>query len=758
MSSVAPLLPPAALLLAAIASRMGRRAAPWLALGPAALFGLLLLSEPVASGAVPWVPSLGVEVAWRLDGLSRLLALLITGIGAFVVLYAARYMRDDPKLHRFLATLMLFMAAMLGAVLADDLILLFVFWELTSLASFLLIGFKAEKSEARKAAQQGLLVTVGGGLALLAAILLLGAAAGTFRISALTERPEALLGHAFLPWIVVLLAIGCFAKSAQWPLHFWLPNAMAAPTPVSAYLHSATMVKLGVYLLARLNPLFQSEPLWQGLLTGAGAMTMVTGALLALRERDLKRKLAWSTIVALGTLVTLIGLADPLAATAAVAFLLVHALYKACLFLVSGIVDHAAGTRDALVLRGLGRRMPLTALAAGLAALSMAGAPGFVGYLAKDLVFTAQLGVPGLLPAVALAANAAMVVVAGVVAARPFLGQLREDCTAVGEAPAAMLAGPIVLAMLGLLFGLAPWLVAGSVIEPAAAAILGRPTGAVLGDKVGGESVLYLSVGVLGLGLVAYLGWTRLQPTLARQAWLDAWGPDAIYGRALRGLSRIAAWQTGRIQHGSLRGYLGFSLAVMFGGALVALATGGGLAMPGWTVVPGWHHLALVLLVATGVVAACLAGDLLTQVMAAAIVGFGAGILFLALGAPDLAFTQFTVEAISIVLLVAVLARLPFRKPDARRREGRARDAALALGVGAAGALVLLAVLAVPFSPHIPEWMGQAAVPEAKGRNVVNVVIVDFRALDTLGEIAVLAVAALAAAVLFHRVRGRTTP
>jgi len=761
-AAAAPLLPFVGLALIPAALWLGRRPAlaPLLALGPLAMFAALLLGPPAASGAVPWVPSLGVEFAWRLDGLSRLMALLITGVGAGVFLYAARYLRDDPKLHRFLATLTLFMAAMLGAVLADDLVVLFVFWELTSLASFLLIGFKAEKAEARKAAQQGLLVTVGGGIALLAAILLLGAAAGTFRISAILERPEAVLGHAFLPWIVVLLAAGCFAKSAQWPLHFWLPNAMAAPTPVSAYLHSATMVKLGVYLLARLNPVFQNEELWQGLLTGAGAMTMVTGALLALRERDLKRKLAWSTVVALGTLVTLIGLADPLAATAAMAFLLVHALYKACLFLVAGAVDFAAGTRDAMVLRGLGRKMPLTALAAGLAALSMAGAPGFIGYAAKDLVFTAQLGVPGLLPAVALAANAAMVVVAGVVAARPFLGALRVDCRAMGETPPAMLAAPLVLALLGLLLGLAPGLVASSLIEPAAAAVLGRPTGAALGEKAGGgEAVFYLSAGVLGLGLVAYLGWSRIQPTLARQGWLDAWGPDAQYGRALRGLARVAAWQTARLQHGSLRGYLGFTLAVVFGGALIALLAGGGAAWPTHTVAPGWHHLGLAALVAAGALATCALRDLLGQVMGAAVVGFGAALLFLALGAPDLAFTQFTVEAISIVLLVAVLARLPFRAPDARRRGDRARDAGLALGVGAAGAAVLLAVLSVPFSPHIPEWMAQASVPEAKGRNVVNVVIVDFRALDTLGEIAVLAVAALAAGVLLRRARqGSSAP
>jgi len=737
---------------------LGLHAAPRLgaavAVLPAMLFTAALLVPDGSVYQLPWLPSLGVELAFRLDGLSRLFALLITGIGAGVFLYAASYLRDDARRPRFLAILTLFMAAMLGAVLADDLLLLFVFWELTSLASFLLIGFDAQRAEARRAAQQGLIVTVAGGLFMLAGILLLGAVAGSFRLSTILGGAGALAGHPATSVIIVLIAIGCFAKSAQFPLHFWLPNAMAAPTPVSAYLHSATMVKLGVYLLARLNPAFQELALWQGLLTGAGAATMLAGALLALRERDLKRKLAWSTVVALGTLVTLIGIKDPLAATAAVVFLLVHALYKAALFLIAGIVDKKAGTRDAMALRGLGRCMPLTTLAALLAGLSMAGAPGFIGAFAKDLLFTAQLGVPGLLPAVALLVNAAMVVVAGVVAARPFMGRPMETHLDVKDPPLAMLAAPLVLGMLGLLFGVAPHLVSAAIIEPAAGAILGRPTGLALGQKQGDDLVFQLSLGALVLGLLMFLGWRRLQPTLAGQAWLDSHGPNAAYAHLMRGISAVSVAATRRLQPGSLRGYLAATLAMVFAGAGALLVLRGGLAWPQPGAPAGLAQITLGALVVVGALAACRLRALFGQVMAAGLVGFGLGILFLTLGAVDLAFTQFTVEILAIVLLVAILARLPFHALDARRAGERRRDALLAAGIGCIGMAVLFAVLSVPFDPAIQQWMGAAAVPDAKGRNVVNVVIVDFRALDTLGEIAVLLIAALSALVLVRRIRG----
>jgi multicomponent Na+:H+ antiporter subunit A len=384
----------------------------------------------------------------------------------------------------------------------------------------------------------------------------------------------------------------------------------------------------------------------------------------------------------------------------------------------------------------------------------MAGAPGFIGAFAKDLLFTVQLGVPGLLPGIALVVNAAMVVVAGVVAARPFLGKPMEADTKAKEPPLAMLAPPMVLAVLGLLFGLQPASISAALIEPAAGAILGRPTGISLGEKQGDDLVVLLSFAALGVGVVMYLGWTRLQPRLAGLEWLDRYGPDSGYGRVMAEVSRIAGAVTRRVQSGSLRRYVALSVAMVFGGAGVVLVASGGLAWPRDVAGVRIEQVALVVLIIAGIAAAALMRALFAQVMGAALVGFGIGLLFLTLGAPDLAFTQFTVEVIAVVLLVAILARLPFRALDARRGEERRQDAWLAAIVGVVGMAILLAVLSVPFDTRIPEWMGQAAVPDAKGRNVVNVVIVDFRALDTLGEIAVLLVAALAAAALLAKRKG----
>jgi len=726
--------------------------APAFAAVPLALFVAVLL-VPRGVSEIAWIPTLGISLAWNADGLSVLFAMLITGIGTLIFLYASAYMKGDPMLHRFLAVLALFMAAMLGSVLADDLVLLFLFWEMTSLASFLLIGYKSEDEKARKSAVQGLLVTVGGGLALLAGVLLLGAVAGSYRISEIVARADVVTADPLAGVILVLIAVGAFSKSAQWPLHMWLPNAMAAPTPVSAYLHSATMVKLGVYLLARLNPVFAGMSLWQDLLMVVGAATMLTGALLALRETDLKRVLAWSTVASLGTLVMLIGLPDPMGAKAMVAFLLGHALYKAAMFLVAGIIDHETRTRDATALGGLARKMPLTAAAAVLAALSMAGIPPLFGFIAKEVLYEATLTLPGLLTLVAVASSVAMFVVAALVSARPFLGRLRETPAKPHDPPAAMLAGPLLLAAIGALFGLAPGLATG-IVEPAVSAVRGEATSVSLYLWHGVNTALILSIVTVALGLGLYLSWRRVQPGLEAVRTLDTAGPDAIYARAMAGLTRLAGWQTRAIQGGSLRRYVAVTLGLTYGGAGVVLLVSGGLAFPAEVTRPGLEHVGLMLLAGFGAVAAARIGSVLGQVMAAGVLGFAIGLLFLSLGATDLAFTQFTVEVVALLLLLAVLARVPFRGIEHRAPAERRGDALVAVTVGAAGFLLLLAVQALPFDSTIPDWMAQASLPEAKGRNVVNVILVDFRALDTLGEITVLGIAALSAWVLFRRMKG----
>ncbi|MGE0796698.1 MAG: hydrogen gas-evolving membrane-bound hydrogenase subunit E [Lautropia sp.] len=733
-------------------ARLGRGHA--VACLPAALFaGFATLLPAIESGqaavtTIDWIPSLGIALAFRADGLSLLFALLITGIGTAVFLFAATYLARHPDRPRFFGYLTLFMGAMLGAVLADDLIALLVFWELTSLASFLLIGFEPEDKTARRAAQQGLLITVGGGLALLAGAIVLGEAAGSYRISVILAQGSSLASHPAAGIAIALIAIGAFAKSAQAPLHVWLANAMVAPTPVSAYLHSATMVKLGVYLMARLNPTLGDTAIWTTLLQIGGLATMLTGSVLALRETDLKRMLAYSTVVSLGTLMVLIALPYAIASFALIAFLIVHALYKACLFLVAGIIDHEAGTRDTTTLSGLRHRMPLTAAVALLGGLSMAGLPPFIGFVGKELVYQASLdsAAPSLPVLIALIANAVMVAVAGVLTLRVFFGPPASTPQTPHDPPWPMLAGPAALALLGLVFGIAPWL-ANDLVLAAARSVAPGDVPYALALWHGFTPILALSGATLLLGCVLYRYWTPLHRLLAGQTAIGRLGPDAQYDRLIDGLQRVARWQTRRIQSGSLRRYVAATLAIF------VLAIGGTLCWQGGLAWPAPRSIeltiAIPILLTIAAIAVVRARDFVAGVLAAGMVGFGMALVFLFHGAPDLAFTQFSVEAVAIVILLAIVGRMPFRDRTRRTTGERRTDAVIAIGIGGVATLVLLAVLGTPFDGRYGDYFMATSLPEAHGRNVVNVIIVDFRALDTLGEITVLALAALAAAAVF---------
>jgi multicomponent Na+:H+ antiporter subunit A len=511
------------------------------------------------------------------------------------------------------------------------------------------------------------------------------------------------------------------------------------------------MVKLGIYLLARMNPVYQHEALWQELLSTAGLLTAAIGALYALRESDLKRVLAWTTVTALGTLTLLIGLAPALSATAAVTFLLVHALYKAALFLVAGIVDHETGTRDAAALGGLRHAMPLTAVAAVLAALSMAGLPPFVGFVAKEIIYEAKLatgGAAGLFATIGFLVNAAMVAVAGLLSWRLFFGPLHPTPHAPHDPPKSMLAGPILLAALGLIAGAAPSLIGASLVDGAVAAILGAPAAVPLKLWHGFTPVLALSVATVALGLALLLAWGRLMPRLKRTASLDRVDTVRLYDRALVGLVSTAERTTQRVQHGSLRGYMQVLLLVAAIGPLAVLVARGGVDLPQATTLD-LRALAF-LPIALGAIAAVVARGIFAAVMATGLVGFGTALVFLTFGAPDVALTQFTVEVLLVVILTTVLIRLPLRERDIRTRRQRATDAAVAGALGLSVALVLLAVLAAPFDPRLGDWFGAESVPGGHGRNVVNVILVDFRALDTLGEIAVLAIAAFSVIALLR--------
>jgi multicomponent Na+:H+ antiporter subunit A len=715
----------------------------------AACFGWFLWTAVASAGAAPpawrfdWVPSMGVSLAFRLDGLSLVFAMMITGVGALVMLYAHAYMAGAQMTGRFFATVVLFAIAMVGVVSSDDALAMFVFWEITSLTSFLLVG--TDPAKGRKAAQQALLVTAMGGLALLGGLILLVQAADTTSLSGIVAALPAIADRGDVQAGLMLVVLGCATKSAQIPFHFWLPNAMAAPTPVSAYLHSATMVKAGVYLLARLDSgASLSVGWWDPLLSTLGLGTMVVGAYLALRMTDLKRLLAYSTVMALGTLVALLGVPGEKAAIAFSAFLIVHALYKAALFFVAGSVDHETGTRDTTLLGGLRAAMPVTAAAALVASLSMAGLPPMVGFLGKELVYEAKLNY-SMLPAgtvvLAVLVNVVTVAVALMVAWHPFSGQLRPTPKTPHEAPWPMLVGPVLLSGLCLVFGLMPWLLEETVIGPAASAVYGGPVEPALKLWHGFNTVLWLSVATLAIGVLVFVRWQDVGAVAHALSAVDRIGPERGYQRILDGALETAARATDAIQGGRLRTYMQWLLVVTAATVAVPLVLGGGLAV-GSPTMPGWVDVALAALAGGGAIATLTVKGMLPAALALGVLGLGMALLFLSLGAPDLAFTQFSVEVLFVVILVAIALNLKTSARDPRSRGQSWQDGTLAVVVGVVSAALLLAVTSGPFDPHLSRFFGQASVPQAFGHNVVNVIIVDFRALDTLGEIAVVVLAA----------------
>jgi multicomponent Na+:H+ antiporter subunit A len=721
--------------------------------------GLATLVPRIAAGETlalvqPWVPALGISLAFVVDGLSLTFALLISGIGTLVLLYSNSYLAGHRHYGRFALYLTGFMLSMLGLVLADDLILLFVFWELTTFTSYLLIGFVHDAEKSRRNALQALFVTGAGGLAFLAGLILLGMATGTTRISEILAGGPALQAHALYLPILVLLLLGAFTKSAQVPFHFWLPNAMAAPTPVSAFLHSATMVKAGVYLLARVHPAMAGSEVWFWTLTGVGAATAVFASILALRQTDLKQALAYTTLMALGTLVLFLGQESGYAMTAFATFLIVHSLYKAALFLVVGAIDRATGTREAEALGGLGRLMPMTAAAAAVAALSMAGFPPFLGFIGKELKYAGALAVaeePGLIAGAVLLANALMFAVAGVVAFRPFWRGATPDARTVREVPWPMLAGPVILAALGALFGLKPDLLQVSLVNPTVLSLTGE-----IGEAkeltlwAGVNLPLVLSLATFALGLAIYAVHTRLRALLA-DVFAALPGLDRGWDGFMEATRRIAVRVTERIQTGRMTDYLAVTFATItlaFGAAMLAR----GLPVPPlpWGQ-PSWLHPLLATLLLAGAAQTVLTRSRIAAVAALGVVGIGTALIFIFFGAPDVAITQLMVEVLIVVLVAVVMLRLP-RLTDTPARF-RAGHAVIALSVGAVTSLTLLAVLSAPLDRRLSDYFELASWPEAHGRNIVNVILVDFRALDTFGEVAVVVVAALAAVALLRQNR-----
>jgi multicomponent Na+:H+ antiporter subunit A len=700
--------------------------------------------------SIDWVPSLGVSIGLLLDGLSLSFALLITGIGTLVTLYSSSYLGGHPHYRRFVCYLLAFMTGMLGLVLSDNLLALFVFWEVTTISSYLLIGFNADEAKSRRNALQALLVTGTGGLAFLAGIILLGFAAGSFEIS---EIEGSLAEHPLYLPIFLLVVAGAFTKSAQVPFHFWLPNAMAAPTPVSAYLHSATMVKGGVYLLARMNPTLGGTELWFWTLILFGGVTAVFASILALKQTDIKQVLAYTTLMALGTLVMFIGLGTPAAIKGAMAFLLVHSFYKAALFLMIGVVDHGTGTRDATVLRGLARAMPVTALAAGLAAISMAGIPPSIGFIGKEFLYKASLGseVAAIWSTGAIfTASALMFAAAGVVAWRPFTGRLAETPIPAHEGPWAMLVGPVLLATLGLGLGLFPDY-AELLVRPATAAVYGAPVEVDLYLYKEVNAALILSLVTFAAGWAIYMLHGRLRGWLG--TWRDRFDPG--WDRLMDGVLAGAKWQADVIQTGQLRRYIFVTFLVL---AVVMVWTiwRGGLMVPRIDLTDDLEvrHWSVLIFITAGAAVVAFTNSRMTAVAALGVVGVGVALIFIMFGAPDVAITQLLVEVLQVVLVAVAMLKLPHLSKE-YVKSVRLWDLLLALTIGVSTTIVLLSVMATPFDMRLTEYFEATSAPEAYGRNIVNVILVDFRALDTFGEIAVVVIAALGAFALLRGTRRR---
>ena len=630
-----------------------------------------------------WVPTLGVSLSFFLDGLSLLFALLVTGIGALVLIYAGGYLGNDGQLGRFYAFLLLFMASMLGLVLAGNVLTLFVFWELTSISSYLLIGFDHEREDVRAAALQALLVTGGGGLALLAGLVLLGQLGGSYELPMLLTQGAAIRGDAlYLPTLLLVLA-GAFTKSAQVPFHFWLPGAMAAPTPVSAYLHSATMVKAGIYLLARLFPVLGATASWTAIVSAVGATTMVVGGILALYQSDLKRLLAYSTISALGLLTMLLGIGTHHALEAMVVFLLAHALYKGALFMVAGAVDHETGTRDVDRLGGLRRAMPITAAVTALAGVSLAGFWTGAQLHRQRTGARGGAGAAGYQPLLGPASvlgGALFVTVAAIVAIKPFWGQAPSP-TQPHEAPLSLWIGPALLAALGLMFGVVPSLVDGPLVTPAVAAVYGAWEPVELALWHGFNLPLLLSAVSVVAGLALYTVWTPFRRRTRRLQTVFDWGPARWYRAGLDGLNAVARWQTRVLQSGYLRYYLLIILVTtmaLMTYAYSSRATFEGLPQSNAVGVP---EVVLAALIMLGALVTVRAPSRLSAVTSLGVVGYGVALTFMLYGAPDLAMTQFMTETLTVILFVFVFYHLP-RFSRLSSRAARWRDVLIATAFG----------------------------------------------------------------------------
>jgi multicomponent K+:H+ antiporter subunit A len=743
--------------LVALASRLGRAHSAWAA-GAVTLASLLWLAPsfplPFAGTTLiqqhDWVPALGLNLAFRLDGLALLFAGLILGIGLLIVLYARYYLSARDSMGRFYSYLMLFMGSMLGIVMSENLIQLLVFWELTSLSSFLLISYWQHREEARQGARMALAVTGLGGFALLGGFLLLGHIVGSYELSDVFASGDLVREHPLYVPTLTLILLGVFTKSAQFPFHFWLPHAMAAPTPVSAYLHSATMVKAGVFLLARLFPVLSGTPEWFWLVSGAGLATLLIGAYVALFKNDLKGLLAYSTISHLGLITLLFGLSTPLAAVAGVFHIINHATFKASLFMAAGIIDHEAGTRDMRRLHGLWKFMPHTATLAMVAAAAMAGVPLMNGFLSKEMFFAEAMEVSEhfaggwLLPALVTLAGALAVAYSIRFIHDVFFNGEAVDLPKTPHEPPRWMKVPVeILVVLCLAVGIAPALTVAPLLAVAAQSTLQAPLPEYhLALWHGFNPALVMSLIALAGGALIYLVRRPLAAWHERN--IDRIDARVAYKALLEGLFALARGVTTLIDSGSLqRQVFFFLLAALTLGVAPWLA--GGTPLAGSRA--GLPLDAVSLTAAAALIVATLATVWLHRqrfvaLVTIGVVGLVVALIFVKFSAPDLALTQLSVEIVTIVLLLLALYFLPQHAAPETDRARVWRDGVIALAAGGGAAALAWAVLTRPYDTIAGYFLANS-VPGGGGSNVVNVILVDFRGYDTLGEITVLALAGL---------------
>jgi multicomponent K+:H+ antiporter subunit A len=718
-----------------------------------ALFMTISLAPAIFAGKViretiSWIPLLGIDIAFRLDGLALLFVFMILGIGILVIFYARYYLSSKDSMPKLYAYLMLFMTAMLGIVMSNNIIQLWFFWELTSISSFLLISYWWHKPEARKGAIMALIVTGGGGLALLAGLLLLGNIVGSYNLDAILASREIIQAHAWYEITLILVLLGAFTKSAQFPFHFWLPHAMAAPTPVSAYLHSATMVKAGIFLLARFYPALAGTDIWFILVSLTGLTTMLLGAYIALFKHDLKGLLAYSTISHLGLITLLFGLDTKLAAVAAIFHIINHAIFKASLFMATGIIDHETGTRDMRKLNGMWRFMPYTATLAMVAAAAMAGVPLLNGFLSKEMFFVETLhqqllgSMSWLIPVLATVAGALAVAYSARFIHDVFFNGDPIDLPKQPSEPPRYMRVPIeILVALCLIVGVFPNFIIDDILKAASFAVLG---GYVPEFKVAlwhgfNLPLLMSAIAVIG-GLFIY---TQRRYLFQFQASMPSLNAKKTFDDSIYLITKWSQRKINDIENGSLQRYLMlmFVFVLIFAGwPLFEMHQLGG--QKELTPIDLHNAIGAALLMIGAISTVIWYRARVVSLLMISVVGLMVSVVFTRFSAPDLALTQLTVEVVTIVLLMLALFFLPQHSPKESSSTRVVRDLGISAALGVVVASICYALITRPLE-SISEFFLANAKTGGGGTNVVNVILVDFRGFDTLGEICVLGIAAL---------------